>query len=149
MHFSKKALDEKDNLLSKYKVSNDALRKFFICIFNKLSQFSQILSSFPESEDETKSNYSEIISQISKDSKHTLDLFSKVSGGLEMSGQHETVLNSLNELLESIENKFTKLITNLLNTKVNVNQISKLIDDVLNEEMVEFFSKEIIQENKL
>jgi hypothetical protein len=61
--------------------------------------------------------------------------------------QQEELFISLNTFMESIENKITKLITNLFNSKVK-NEISKLIDDVLNDEKIEFFSKEIIEENK-
>jgi len=52
--------------------------------------------------------------------------------------------------LESIENKLTKLITNLINIKKskNFNQITKFIDEGISDEMVEFYNKEIIEENK-
>jgi hypothetical protein len=146
---TKKALDEKDFLLRKYKSTTDNFRKMFICIFNKLSQFSLILSSFKESNEENQSNHAEIISQISKDSKGIMEVLPKFSEGFDSSkGQHEELIKSLNDFMESIENKIKNLISNLLNTKVKKNEISKLIDGVLNEEKIEFFSKEIIEENK-
>lgn len=148
MQTSKKALDEKDSILRKYKSSTDVYRKIFICIFKKLGQFSQVLSSFKETNQENESNYAEIISSIEKEAKSIMDLFSSLSEGVEANGNIEELLNHLNGFLESIENKITKLITNLLNTKIKKNGISNLIDEVLSEEKIEFFSKEIIEENK-
>jgi len=148
LNSAKKSLDEKDILLNKYKSSTDNFRKLFICIFKKLSQFSHVLSSFKETKYSIHIEYSDIISQISKDSEGILNMLPKFFEGFDSTGVQEEVLNSLNSFMESIENKITILITNLLNTKVKKNEISKLIDGVINEEKIEFLNKEIIEENK-
>ena len=93
----------------------------------KLSQFSQVLCSFKETksyeENSIHIQYSDIISQISKDSEGILNMLPKFSEGFDSTGVQEEVLNSLNSFMESIENKITILITNLLNTKVKKNEI--------------------------
>lgn len=150
MKSAKKSLDEKDILLNKYKSTTHNFRSIFICIFKKLTQFSQVLSLSNSKSVIPNDLQNEIISlsQISKDSEGILEMLNKFPEEFDSTGSQQEVLNSLTGFMESIENKITILITNLLNTKVKKNEIKLILDGVINEENVEFFNKEIIEENK-
>lgn len=86
-------------------------------------------------------------SNASNKAYHLLDKFVK---GFYSFQELDDLVSDLSMHLESIENKLTNLITNLLNTKLskNNNQITKFIEEGLNDEMVEFFNRETIEENK-
>lgn len=148
---SKKAIEEKSFLISKYKKANVSISKFFISIIKSLSNFSKCLSLFNQIKDEKPAIKSlESFLDFSNETDHSLKIFNKVLQASDTPEEQDAFCSELGVYLESIENKLTNLINNLLNTKIskNNNQIEKFIDEGLSNEMVEFLNKEIIEENK-
>ncbi len=154
MQECRKELEDKNLQISKLKYSNESFSKYFICILKSLKNFSKSLCII-EPEDENKNFNLALLSfdaylDFSKESNKAFNLFDSILKGFDSNQEQENFNFELNFLLESIENKLTKLITNLLNTKIskNFNQITKLIDEGISDEMAEFFNKEIISENQ-
>lgn len=147
---TKKAIQDKNILISKSEKANDSLFKNFISFCKFISNFSKCLSIFSQVEDKSFIATFENLLDFSNESNNSIKLLEKIRDGSASPQDQEIFDRKLKECLESIENKLTNLITNLLNTKIskNNNQIPKLIDEGLNDEMVEFLNKEITQENK-
>lgn len=115
-----------------------------------MANFSKSLSAQAQ-ENENKSLQSfEKCLDFSNDSSKVFQLLDKIVKGSESPQELGAFVSELGVHLESIENKLTNLITNLLNTKLSKNNslITKFIEEGINDEMVEFFNKEAIEENK-
>ena len=87
---------------------------------------------------------------FSNESNKAFQLLDNILKGTDSPHELGAFISELGVHFESIENKLTNLITNLLNTKLSKNnsQITKFIEEGINDEMVEFFDKEVIEENK-
>ncbi len=112
--------------------------------------FSKSLSAL-EQENENKSFQSlEKCLDFSNESSKVFQLLDNILKGSESPQELGAFVSELGVHLESIENKLTNLITNLLNTKLSKNNslITKFIEEGINDEMVEFFNREAIEENK-
>jgi len=112
--------------------------------------FSKSLSALaPEMENKSFQGLEKSL-DFSNESNKAFQLLDKIVKCSDSSLELGEFVSELSLHLESIENKLTNLITNLLNTKSSKNnsQITKFIEEGINDEMVEFFNKEVIEENK-
>lgn len=115
-----------------------------------MANFSKSLSALAPGMENKSFQSLEKCLDFSNESNKVFQLLDKVIKGADSPQELEEFVSELKVHLESIENKLTNLITNLLNTKLskNNNQITKFIEEGINDEMVEFFNKEVIEDNK-
>lgn len=115
-----------------------------------MANFSKCLSVLaPDMENKSFLSLEKCL-DFSNESNKSFQLLDKIVKSFDSPHELEGFVSDLNVHLESIENKLTNLITNLFNTKLSKknNQITKFIEEGLNDEMVEFFNREAIEENK-